>query len=365
MHRRRFLDILAGCFKASLLASVLPTSSAASIGGDKESPPLHYRPLDGRRLRDIAARREHHGDGRFVNPLGLDRSGRLLQVLSWKLFHRNRFEDDLLLQPVVPVHIDWKALTRNDGLSVTFLKHASVMVQDGGQRLLIDPIFTEPFWFIRDFTPLAFEPEAIPAPDHLLITHGHLDHLDSASLKRLPKDTHVVAPPGYGEIFDEAGLTRRSELDWFDHWRGSGFTVTLLPCNHWTMRNPIAGPNLGLWGSYLIQTPSGRTLFISGDTAYFDGFDQLGAEGDIDLAIFNLGAYEPRWFMAGSHINPRETVQALIELNAKKLLITHWGTYQLGDEPVHFPPQHIREEMQRAGLADRLIEWTHGQTVML
>jgi L-ascorbate metabolism protein UlaG (beta-lactamase superfamily) len=335
------------------------------VADERQAPPLHYRPLNGRSLRDIAARREHHGNGRFVNPLGLDRSGRLMKVLSWKLFHRNRFEGDLPSQPVVPVELDWQTLGRQDGLSVTFLKHASVMVQDGRRRLLIDPIFEQPFWFIRDYSPLAFAPQAIPPPDHLLITHGHLDHLDTDALGFLAKDTHVVAPIGYGDIFDEVGLTRRTELDWYGEWRGDGFQVVFLPCNHWSMRSPIAGPNLGLWGSYLIRTPSGRTLYISGDTAYFDGFEQIGREFGIDLAVFNLGAYEPRWFMAPSHISPRETVQAFQELGAKRLLITHWGTFQLGDEPVHFPPHHLRVEMQKAGLADRLIEWTHGQTVML
>jgi L-ascorbate metabolism protein UlaG (beta-lactamase superfamily) len=104
-------------------------------------------------------------------------------------------------------------------------------------------------------------------------------------------------------------------------------------------------------------------VYISGDTAYFDGFNQIGEEFDIDLAVFNVGAYEPRWFMAQSHLNPAETVQAFRELNARRLMIMHWGTFQLGDEPVHFPPRHMRDEMQRAGLLDRLVEWRHGDTV--
>ena len=76
------------------------------------------------------------------------------------------------------------------------------------------------------------------------------------------------------------------------------------------MRNPIVGPNRSLWGSYLIKSASGPVIYISGDTAYFDRFSEIGNEFKIDLAIFNLGAYEPRWFMADSHINPAETVRA-------------------------------------------------------
>ena len=78
-----------------------------------------------------------------------------------------------------------------------------------------------------------------------------------------------------------------------------------------------------------------------------------------------ISRYEPRWFMAQGHINPRETVRAFKQLGAKRLAVIHWGTFQLGDEPVHLPPQHIREEMRQEGLLDRLVDWKHGETVFL
>lgn len=364
MTRRSFLDTASRWLRAALVANLWPGLAAAARASQEAGEPMrHYRPLDGRRLRDIARRREHHGDGRFRNPLGLERSGRMLQVLSWKLFHRNRFADELASQPVTAIEVDWRAISRREGPTVTFLKHASLWIQDGGLRLLVDPIFAEPFWFIRDFTPLAFSPREIPPPSHVLITHGHLDHLDLASLAALPRETHVIAPLGYRALFAEAGLAHVTELDWFEEHREPGLTVTLLPCNHWSMRSPLAGPNTGLWGSFILRTASDRTLYISGDTAYFDGFDQIGEEFDIDLALFNLGAYEPRWFMAPSHIDPAETVRAFRQLRARRLAIAHWGTFQLGDEPVHFPPRHIAEEMRRAGSAERLIAWSHGETI--
>ena len=67
--------------------------------------------------------------------------------------------------------------------------------------------------------------------------------------------------------------------------------------------------------------------------------------------------------MAQSHIDPRETVAAFRDLGARQLMIMHWGTFQLGDEPVHLPPRHMLAEMAAAGLSDRLVPWTHGQTV--
>jgi L-ascorbate metabolism protein UlaG (beta-lactamase superfamily) len=365
MTRRRFMDKLIATFKATLIASLLPPGISAAAADHGEARPLHYSPLDGRSLREIALRREHHGNGRFLNPLGPGRKSRLWQVLAWKLFHTNKFQNAMGAQPESPVAVDLGALARGDGLSVTFLKHASLMLCDNGRRMLVDPIFSDLFWFIRDFTPLAFDPLELPPPDHVLITHGHYDHLDTASLGQLDKSVHIIAPLGYGDILDETGLHRRTELDWFGSYREKGREITLLPCNHWTMRDPIAGPNLALWGSYLIRTRSGHTVYVAGDTAYFDGFGQIGREFDIDLAVFNLGAYEPRWFMAPSHIDPRETVRAFQELGARKLAIMHWGSFRLGDEPVHLPPVHLRAEMARAGLLDRLVDWKHGDTIRL
>jgi L-ascorbate metabolism protein UlaG (beta-lactamase superfamily) len=361
MHRRRFLRFGLDLLKASLVASVLPAAARASVADRPETPPLHYRPLNGRSLREIARRRLHHGDGRFLNPLGLDRSGRLLKVLSWKLFHRNPFEAELADQPVTPVAVDWKAA--GDGLAVTYLKHASLMLHDAGRRLLVDPVFASPFWFMKDFTPLDLDRAALPTPDHVLITHGHYDHLDTDSLAHLPRDVHVICPPGYDDLFDGIGLHHRTVLDWYERYSDGEREITFLPSNHWSMRNPVVGPNTGLWGSFVVRTASGPTVYVSGDTAYFDGFDQIGREFDIDLAVFNVGAYEPRWFMAQSHIDPRETVAAFRELGARRLMIMHWGTFQLGDEPVHLPPRHMLAEMAAAGLTDRLVPWTHGQTV--
>jgi L-ascorbate metabolism protein UlaG (beta-lactamase superfamily) len=260
------------------------------------------------------------------------------------------------------VTVDWEPIRNRRDLSVTFLKHASVLIKDIDRTYLVDPVFERIFWFIRDYTPLAFEVDRMPRPDHILITHGHYDHLDIPSLKRFDPGTHVISPIGYNEIFNGLGMHNRTQLDWFERHRENGREFTLLPANHWTMRSVLEGPNTALWGGYLIKTASGHTLYLSGDTAWFDGFDQIGSQWDIDLAIVNLGAYEPRWFMAPSHMNPAETVAALKQLRAKKLIITHWGTFRLGDEPVHFPPQDLEAALKAEGLQDRRIELGHGET---
>jgi N-acyl-phosphatidylethanolamine-hydrolysing phospholipase D len=365
MTRRNFIRKLLITLKSWMVFNLMPNMASSAVTADTKKVRLHYKPLNGRTLRDIARSGEHHGTDGFVNPVGLAREGRFWDLLKWKLFSQNRFKEFFSDEHVIPVSIDWEKVKNHRGISVTFLKHASVVINDGGRFIMVDPVFSDIFWFIKDFSPLAFDPRIIPEPQDVLITHGHYDHLDTESLAYFKKDTHIVTPLGYDQNFSELGLTNRTQLDWYNSYRDENLEIKLLPCNHWTMRNPISGPNRSLWGSYIIRTSNGYTIYISGDTAYFDGFDQLGQEFDIDLAVFNVGAYEPRWFMAQSHLNPRETVQAFKELNARKLLVVHWGTFRLGNEPVHFPPLQVKEELKKEGLLDRLVDLRHGETLFI
>ena len=365
MTRRQFIKNMMISLQSMAILSLMPKPSSADLAPDPTGDMLHYKPLNGRILREIARAKEHHNSGGFVNPIGLGRDGRFWEVMKWKFFSENPLKKFFDQEQVVPVSIDWEPIRGRSGSSLTFLKHASVMIKDADRYVLVDPVFSEIFWFIKDFSPLNFNPSDIPRPQHVLITHGHYDHLDKPSLASLNKDTHVISPLGYDDIFTDLSMKNRTPLDWFDSHYDKRLKITLLPCNHWTMRNPLTGPNRSLWGSYLIRLSSGYTIYLSGDTAYFDGFEQLGSEYKIDLAVFNVGAYEPRWFMAPSHMNPRETVQAFKELKADKLMVLHWGTFRLGNEPVHFPPLQVKEVLKKEGLLDRLIDLKHGQTFFL
>ena len=314
-------------------------------------------------LREIVKRKLHHGTKQYLNPFGSRMHGNFWRLMRWKLFDESRFKPFYSQEPTVPLKMDWKPIEKYKGLSITFLKHATLVIKDGDDYIYVDPVFFPIFRFIKDFTPFNFDIKELPKPKHILITHGHYDHLDKKSLAVFDKQSHLITPKGYDSIFKGLEMDRREPLDWFDTLTQGDREITFLPCHHWTMRNPITGPNTNLWGSYLIRTKSGPVVYVSGDLAYFDRFKEIGEEFQIDLAIFNLGAYEPRWFMADSHINPVETVRAFRQLNAKYLMIVHWGTFRLGDEPVHFPPIDILRELQKAGLQDRYIRISHGQTL--
>jgi len=364
MTRRHFMGNLLKRFAGAVFFGLQGAcASRAGSNGATLSDTLSYRPLNGRSMRDLARRKMHHGDGIYLNPFSDISKGRIGRVLRWKWFSQNHFKPYYADEKITPVLLDRRAVGADNGLKITLIKHAGLLLQDGDAAILIDPIFGGLFWFIEDFSPLAFDIATLPQPTHILITHGHYDHLDVPSVTTWGTGTHVICPPGYEGLFNDLRMTNRHQLDWYQSYAADGREFIFLPCNHWTMRNPFVGPNTGLWGSYLIRTRSGPSVYISGDTGYFDGFEQIGEEFDIDLAIINLGAYEPRWFMAPSHMNPAETVQAFKALHARHLAIVHWGTFRLGDEPVYFPPLEIREALRKEALDAHYIVLTHGRTV--
>ena len=361
MNRRKFLRHLAAGLQGTMVSLAAARIAASAQGA---SAPCGGLPA-GLGLRDIARLKQHHRGNGFVNPFCDRNYRRFGQLLRWKLFSPNRYKHLYPAETERPVLVDWPALTHRDRLSVTFLNHASVLIRDPARSLLIDPIFFGLLPFIHNFTPLRFAADAVPRPDEVLITHGHYDHLDIPTLQALDPGTHVVTPLGYEALMDGIGLRRHTRLDWFETAQLGDWRITLVPAHHWTMRNPFTGPNTALWGGYLIETGSGRTIYYSGDTAYFDGFSAIGREADIDLAIICLGAYAPRWFMADSHIDPAQTVEAFRRLGARRLMVVHWGTFRLGDEPVHLPPLELAREMEKAGLRDRLVHLEAGQTLDL
>jgi len=164
MTRRDFILKLLTTLKGWMILSLMPGLASSAVSADSDKNLLHYKPLNGRSLRDMVRAGEHHGSDGFVNPLGPGRQGRLWEVMKWKLFSPNRFKKYFNDEPITPVSIDWDKVQNHAGISVTFLKHASVVINDGGSFIVVDPVFSDIFWFIKDFSPLQFDPRIIPEP---------------------------------------------------------------------------------------------------------------------------------------------------------------------------------------------------------
>ncbi|MCP4666247.1 MAG: MBL fold metallo-hydrolase, partial [Deltaproteobacteria bacterium] len=203
MTRRHFFKKFLFWTKTAALASLFPPFSFFERAGASEKDmPVGPR-LHGLSLREMALKKIHHGHDRFVNPFTEEVHGNPWRVISWKLFHENHFKRFYHKEPTRPLSIDWEPIRLHSGLSVTYLKHAGLMIKDLDRYLLVDPIFFGLGWLFKDFTPLRFDIKKMPQPDHVLITHGHYDHLDKASLATLDKETHLITPLGYHTVFDD------------------------------------------------------------------------------------------------------------------------------------------------------------------
>jgi L-ascorbate metabolism protein UlaG (beta-lactamase superfamily) len=226
---------------------------------------------------------------------------------------------------------------------LTWIGHASWLIQLDGVSLLIDPIFSETLGpGLRRFVAPGISATELPSIDAQLITHNHRDHLDLPSVKEVASP--IIAGLGLGRMFAKQGL-ECTELDWWQETRVGKVTVRFVPSQHWSQRG-LNDVNETLWGGFVIEGTSAR-LYHSGDTAYFDGFVEIGRRsGPIDAALLPIGAYDPAWFMSKQHMNPEEAARAFTDLGARNFVAMHWGTFKLTDEPLDEP----KARLQRRGL---------------
>ncbi|HEX2568748.1 MAG TPA: MBL fold metallo-hydrolase [Polyangia bacterium] len=233
--------------------------------------------------------------------------------------------------------------------SLTWVGHATWLVRLGGLSIVTDPVWSDAIGpRIERNMPPGLELEKA-APDLVLVTHNHRDHLDEPTIRRIgPKATYVV-PHGLGAFFRRRGLDKVHELEWWQEETVGGVKVTFVPSQHWSQRTPF-DRNDTLWGGFVIEA-EGRRVYHSGDTAYFSGFGEIGRRfPGIDAALLPIGAYDPEWFMRQQHMTPEDAMRAFLDLGARLFCAMHWGTFKLTDEPLDEPPVLLEQARDAAKL---------------
>lgn len=181
----------------------------------------------------------------------------------------------------------------------------------------------------------------------------------------VPGPPTYVVPRGLGAFFRRARLPKVVELGWWESEERDGVRVTLVPAQHWSRRS-LADTNASWWGGFVVER-SGLRLYHAGDTAWFEGFSAIRERvGPPDVAMQPIGAYAPRWFMRGQHMDPSEAVRAFQALGAERFVAMHWGTFKLTDEPLDEPPRLLSDAWRTAGLpASRCAVPAIGETLRL
>ena len=252
---------------------------------------------------------------------------------------------------------EWQSLSTDQTNYAVWIGHATYLINNGDINILTDPIFSKrasPFGFAgpKRMIPPVMTLNDLPRIDVVVVSHNHYDHLDIWSLRKLNKlnpKTIFLVPIGDGKKLTRSGIKNVYEMNWWDEFSHSETTFSFTPVQHWSKRG-LFDRNKSLWGGWFIKTEA-LALYHAGDTGYSSDFKTTYQRlGSPDYSFIPIGAYDPRWFMKDSHVNPEEAVQIALDLNTFKSFGMHWGTFTLTDEPVLEPPKRLEQELKKLNL---------------
>ncbi|WP_462409876.1 MBL fold metallo-hydrolase [Neobacillus sp. Marseille-QA0830] len=214
----------------------------------------------------------------------------------------------------------------------TWIGHSTFLIQLDGLNILTDPVWAKRMGFEKRMTEPGLSLADLPEIDVVVISHGHYDHLDFPTLKKLKGNPQYFVPVGLKSLFVRKGYHKVKEFSWWESLVFGGLTVHFVPAQHWTRRS-LWDTNTSHWGGWMFETAQQEIFYFVGDTGYFRGFKLIAERFDkIDTVFMPIGAYEPEWFMAPSHISPEDSVKAFLELGAQHFVPMHYGTYRLADD---------------------------------
>lgn len=277
-----------------------------------------------------------------------------------------RFKASVLPRPgAAPAFpFDRSALDRNP--AVTWIGHATLFARMDGVAFLTDPNFSRRTGPLALLGPPRLVPPGVPLAelpplDFALVSHDHFDHTDLPSVRALAgRGLPFVVPRGLGELVRGVG-GKAIELGWWESAAIGGVRVHCVPARHFSGRS-LRDRNRRLWAGFVVEDAT-RRFYFAGDTAYFDGFSEIGSRlGPIDLAALPIGAYLPREIMGPVHLNPEEAVEAALDLQGRRVVGMHFGTFDLADEPLDEPPRRFLAEAARRGLGERAFVLKVGET---
>ena len=317
----------------------------------------------------------HHTENGFKNNHLNDQS-KFLDFLKWRwnrLWKKNTGPEDYNF-PLAENNPEFLA-SNTEKNTVTWIGHATLLVQIEGKNILTDPLFSERASPVQWAGPkrvvspgLSFDD--LPPIDIVVISHDHYDALDENSIKQLHKRhggrrTKYFVPLGLGRWFKRNGIQNVVELDWWDRYSDKDLEIIAVPVQHWSKRTFLSR-NTSLWAGWVIQSKRFR-FFFSGDSGYTPDFREIGRRlGPFDLSAIPIGAYEPRWFMKNYHISPEEALQVHLDVQSRLTVGIHWGTFILTDEPLNEPPARLKRERRDKGISEEAFAvLAHGETLVL
>jgi L-ascorbate metabolism protein UlaG (beta-lactamase superfamily) len=300
-----------------------------------------------------------HCDGqKFFNPSGLQALG-LSSMPRWALEQTSQRTRSVwprqLPPPLTPSLPD---MIPAGSIAVTWIGHASFLLQLPGLNVLTDPVFAShagPFGRIgpKRARPAPLPLKGLPSIDLVLLSHNHYDHADLPTLRWLARKRKaaIVTTLGNQAWLNRKGIKSVTELDWWQsHQLRPDVEVTCTPAQHFSART-LWDRNETLWGGFVVKT-GGSSIYFAGDSGWCRAFELIGERlGPFDLSLIPIGAYEPRWFMKTVHMNPDEAVQAHVAARSRHSIGMHFGCFQLTNEAIDAPVIALGDARTRHGVA--------------
>jgi len=296
-----------------------------------------------------------HFDGRrFDNPWAPWRQ-RFSDFLKWRLTaRRGPWPDFAPVETTRP-----PARVPGEELRVTYVGHATVLLQTQGFNILTDPIWTDRASPVQFAGPKRVAVPGVPF-DHLppidvvLVSHNHYDHLSLPTLKRLQEQFNplVLTPLGNDRIIHAAiPKMRVATLDWGgSHGLTHGMRIALEPMQHWSARG-FGDQRDALWGAFVMVAPGGPIYFLA-DAGHAPNLTARFLEkyGQPRFSLLPVGAYEPEWFMQYAHMTPAQAVDTFVALGSSHAMGTQHEVFPMADEAYAAPRKALAEALARAGI---------------
>lgn len=267
--------------------------------------------------------------------------GAFFREMVWKPFRTRRQGHHRFFRP--------PQLSEGE-VALTWIGHASFLIQFTDLNVLVDPNFANWLFLLKRLRRAGLHLKDLPSAELVLLTHAHFDHFHKPTLRRLPSPRIAVVPWGVADLTRGLGFDRVLELEWWESFTRRGLKVTLTPAKHWGART--LGDHHRGYGGFLLEH-QGRRLFHAGDSAYFDGFKEIGDRYAPEIALLPIGAYYPEG-MRNVHLGPDDAVQVFHDLRARWLVPMHYGTFRLSFEDMEEPPTRLRDLAQVAGVGNHV-----------
>ena len=276
----------------------------------------------------------------------------MVALLRWLLIRQHK-----TWHPALDARPEQPPPRSSESLRITFVNHATFLLQFEGINILTDPIWSNRASPVSWAGPRRHRPPGIrmsdvPPIDLVLLSHNHYDHLDLPTLRWLAREFRPTIYTGLkvGRLLASQGIGNVVELDWWQEAAArSDLWVTAVPAQHFSGRHPF-DVNKTLWCGFVVQS-NDLSIYFAGDTGGGPHIDQIaGRFPELDLALLPIGAFRPRWFMGEMHMSPHDAVEAHLRLGARVSVASHFGTFDLADDGKDEPVDLLYEVLRHTNL---------------